>query len=296
MPTARITELLANDTLARLERLRLEMGKRFTNRSQGEHLRGRGGNSIEFADFRNYSPGDDLRFLDWNIFARLRRPYTKLYRMEEEQHLVIVVDQSASMDFEGKDLQARRLAAAFAVMGLRGGERVSIHWTGQGSGVDYFRPARGAGSLRSALAYCEGLIAGGDEPLDRAVARILAHHRGKGIVLLLSDFLNDADFRQAFSRWFNAGLAVNAVQILAPVELDPEVSGDLRFIDCETAEQLDVSGVGDLLDLYHEHRRRFTARLERLAVARAGRFLQVTSAESLETIVFDRMRRAGWLR
>ena len=85
-----------------------------TNRTHGEHLSGKGGTSIEFSDFRDYVAGDDLRHVDWNIFSRLHRPYVKQFRYEEQMCVVILLDASTSMTFDGKFERARQIAAAFA--------------------------------------------------------------------------------------------------------------------------------------------------------------------------------------
>src|SRR6478735_5808724 len=122
--TAKFTDLMDNATLARVERMRLLPLRRQTNRSRGEHLAGKGGTSTEFNDYRDYSAGDDMRYVDWNIFSRLNRPYVKLYRHEEEMHVVVLVDASASMQFGDKFLRARQLAACFAIMGLMNIEKV----------------------------------------------------------------------------------------------------------------------------------------------------------------------------
>src|SRR6186713_1515809 len=119
MPSAQITSLLSNRDLDRLARLRLNASRRFTNRARGEHLAAKGGTSTEFCDFRDYSHGDDVRFVDWNIFARINRPYLKQFHMEEEMHIALLIDASASMAFDGKLAMAQRLAAAFGILGLR---------------------------------------------------------------------------------------------------------------------------------------------------------------------------------
>ncbi|NQT52589.1 DUF58 domain-containing protein, partial [bacterium] len=121
---AQLTSLLDNRMLSRLELLRINARRRFTDKHRGEHLHGRGGTSSEFSDYRNYSPGDDVRFVDWNVFARLHRPYVKLFELEEKMHVAVVVDASGSMLFEGKLARAKQLAAAFGLMGLLGTERV----------------------------------------------------------------------------------------------------------------------------------------------------------------------------
>src|SRR5207302_7882053 len=132
---AQITSLLSNRDLDRLARLRLNATRRFTNRARGEHLAAKGGTSTEFCDYRDYSPGDDVRFVDWNIFARMNRPYLKQYHQEEEMHIALLVDASTSMMFEEKLLLARRSAAAFGVIALRGAEKVSVHALGNAGGA-----------------------------------------------------------------------------------------------------------------------------------------------------------------
>src|SRR4051812_13521148 len=125
MSSAQLTPLLSNRELDRLARMRINARRRFTNRARGEHLAAKGGTSTEFCDYRDYAPGDDVRFVDWNIFARIERPYLKLFHQEEELHVAVVLDASNSMLFEGKFELARQIATAFGVVGLRGSEKVS---------------------------------------------------------------------------------------------------------------------------------------------------------------------------
>src|SRR6478752_6627965 len=131
--TTQITSLLSNRDLDRLARLRLNASRRFTNRARGEHLAAKGGTSTEFCDYRDYAPGDDVRFVDWNIFARIQRPYLKQFHHEEELHVAVLVDASQSMLFEGKLALAQRLAAALGVIGLRGSDKVSACALGAGT-------------------------------------------------------------------------------------------------------------------------------------------------------------------
>lgn len=292
--SAQISPLLGNQTLAKLERLRLKPLRNLTARGRGEHLARKGGSSTDFADYRDYAAGDDLRFVDWNAFARLRRPYLKTFRIEEERHLLILVDASRSMAFEGKMALAKRLAAAFTVCGLFGGERVSVHAPGAGELV--VPPCRGRQALRRALAAVAAIpddCAG--QPFTRAVDVALSRHSGRGYAVILSDFLADEDLRVPLNRLFSAGLELLAVQVLSPAELDPELDGDVRLVDSESGGALDVTGAGDLMALYHDHRARWTAMVDDLCRGRGGRFVQASSREPLETLLFERLRRAGWL-
>ena len=291
------TSLMDNDVLSRVERLRLNPTRRLTNRTHGEHLSGKGGTSTEFSDYRDYVPGDDVRYVDWNIFARLERPYLKQYRHEEEMHVVVLVDASSSMLHDGKFERARQLAAAFGVMGLMNLERVSIyvcHHAGQAPVL--LPPCTGKVSMRRLLAFLESLEGGGHFPIEAAVDEVLKHHRGRGVAVLLSDFLTFGDLQRPLNRLFSAGLEIFAIQILGPSEIDPEITGDMRFVDCETGDSLDISSAGDLLGIYHEHRLGLEEELTTLCRRRSGRFLSVSSRDSLEWILFDQLLRKGWVR
>jgi uncharacterized protein (DUF58 family) len=294
MSSAQITSLLTNQELDRLARLRLNATRRFTNRARGEHLAAKGGTSTEFCDFRDYSPGDDARFVDWNIFARINRPYLKQYHMEEEMHLVLLIDASTSMQFEGKLDLAQRFAAAFGVLGLRGSEKVSAFVAGTGAGQS-LRPTSGRAAARKLFAFLESVEGGGSESIDAAVESLLRQHRGRGVVVVLSDFLTAGDLRRSFNLLFNAGLEVFALQLLAPSELNPEITGDFRLVDSELGGTLDISNAADLLALYQEYRAAHEARIKALCQQRSGRFLSVSAGEPFDRLFFEVLRKKGWV-
>lgn len=294
---SQLTSLLTNKSLSRLERMRLNPIRRLTNRSQGEHLSGKGGTSTEFSDYRNYVVGDDVRFVDWNIFARLNRPYMKLYRYEEEMHVTILVDASSSMQFEDKWKRAQQLAAAFGVMGLLNVERVSVYSCNHvGDEPAFMPPCTGRVSMMRLFEFLESLECGGDFPIDLAVEEVLKRHRGRGVAVLLSDFLTFGDLGRPLNLLYSAGLEVFAIQILGPSEIDPELAGDLRFVDSETGQTLDVSSAGELLGVYQEHRALLERQLEIECRRRSGRFLSISSQDPIESVLFDQLRRRGWVR
>ena len=295
-PRPQMTPLLTNGVLDRLERLRINPVGRRTSRSRGEHLAGKGGTSTEFCDYRDYAPGDDTRFVDWNIFARLHRPYLKQFHKEEERHVVLLIDASASMKFEDKLNLAKPLAAEFGVMGLLSNERVSAYASHQAGGAPgRLPPCRGRANMRTLFQFIENLEGHGDAPLDRAVESLLLHHRGRGVCVIVSDFLTFGDLKRGFNLLSAAGLEPLGIQILSPRELEPDVANDLRLVDSETQETLDVSSGADLFNLYQEYRQRLEDDLALLCQRRSGRFLPVSSATPVESVLFDQMRRRGWL-
>jgi uncharacterized protein (DUF58 family) len=291
------TALLENDVLSRLEKMRLCPRRRLTNRSRGEHHASKGGSSTEFADYRDYVAGDDVRYVDWNIFARLERPYVKLYRHEEEMHVVPIVDASSSMHYDGKFERARQLAAAVGLMGLMNVERVSVYVCNHvGKEPLFLPPCSGRVSRRRLFDFLEKIEGGGDFPIDQAVEAVLRRHRGRGIAFILSDFLTFGDLERPLNMLYSAGLEVFAVQILAPSEINPEITGDIRLVDCESGHTIDVSSAGDLLGIYEEHRAALEEELGILCRQRSGRFLSISSRDPLEWVLFDLFRRKGWVR
>lgn len=297
MEAQQFTSLLSNQQLSRVERMRIIALRRFTNRSRGEHQRGKGGASTDFADYRNYAAGDDVRFVDWNIFSRLHRPYMKLYQLEEEMHVVVLLDASSSMNFEGKFETAKQLAAAFGVMGLFGTERVSLYtFNEQQGGLRTSGRLTGRGNLGKLLRFIESVEIGGDAALDQGIDKLLARHRGRGVVIVLSDFLTFGNLKRSFNSLLTAGLELFAIQILGPTEIDPDVGSDLRLVDCESTSTLDVSASGDLAVLYQEYRLAYQRTLEVLARQRSGRFISVSSGDSFDRVMFDQLRRKGWVR
>jgi uncharacterized protein (DUF58 family) len=294
---ARLTSLFPNDVLDRLERLRINSQRRFTNKSRGEHLSGKGGQSIEFSDYRDYTPGDDVRFVDWNIFARLHRPYLKLYHQEEEMHVAILVDASASMRFEGKLERAKQLGVAFGVMGLLAAEKVSVYaFNSVQEAPGRLPPCTGRASMTKTFRFIEQVEPGGDAPVEMGIEAFLRFHSGRGIAVVLSDFLTFTDLTRAFNLLFSSGLELMAVQILGPTEMDPDVAGDLRFVDSETQTILDVSSANDLVDLYQEYRLSYERRLTELSQQRSGRFLSICSQDPLDWVLFDLLPRTGWVQ
>jgi uncharacterized protein (DUF58 family) len=292
---AQFTSLFSNSVLSRVEKMRIGSSRRFTSKHRGEHLAGREGSSNEFSDYRDYAAGDDIRFVDWNIFSRLQRPYLKLFHQEEEMHVAIIVDASASMQFEGKLLRAKQVAAAFSVMGLMCGEQVSVYAI-NATDTNPIRvpPSRGRPSMRKMITGIEAIESGGDAAVEKGVDQVLKRHNGRGVCLLISDFLTFGDLKRSFNLLFGAGLEIFALQILGPSEIDPGVNGDIRLVDVETDLTLDISSAAQLVAIYQEYREQFEADLHEMVRQRAGRFICTNATTPIEDLLFDTMMRRGW--
>ncbi|MBL8815056.1 MAG: DUF58 domain-containing protein [Planctomyces sp.] len=276
--------------------MRLKPMRRLTNRSRGEHLSGKGGSSTDFADYRDYAAGDDLRYVDWNIFARLHRPYIKQFQHEEELHVVLIIDASTSMLFENKLLRARQLAAAFGIMGLLNVERVSAYAVHQKQGEQWILPpGSGRQKIRPLLTFLEQIGGGGNVPVEKAIETALRFHRGRGIVVILSDFLTLGDLTRPLNLLYSSGLEVWGVQILGDSEINPVMQGDLRLVDSETGETLDITNASELVNIYHDQRLWLQETLDTLCRRRNGRFVSTNSAADLRSVLFDQLCRQGWV-
>ena len=292
-----LTTLFDNAIMNRVERMRLNPARRLTNRSRGEHLAGKGGSSTDFADYRDYAAGDDIRYVDWNIFARLQRPYIKQFLHEEELHVVLLIDASTSMVFDDKLHKACQLAAAFGIMGLLSVERVSVfvgHQLERQPAM--LPPGTGRTRIRQLLSFLEKIEGGGAVPIEESIDTMLKFHRGRGIAVILSDFLTFTDLSRSLNMLFSSGLEIWGLQILGPSELNPDVQGDLRFVDSETGGTLDVTNASELLNIYHAQRAALSDLIDGQCRRRNGRFLSIDSGESLETLLFDRLCRHGWVQ
>ena len=248
--------LLTPELRARLERLALAERRRLRGLWAGRHRSVRLGESLDFADYREYNPGDDFRRIDYNLWARLGVVLIRLFEAEDEMPLQIVVDTSASMDFGSKFETARTMAAVFAFLGLASGERVRLVTVPAPGRPALQGPwARHVGSWPRLEKWLEALEPEGGTDLPAAARLLAAPGAHRGPVVLVSDLLADG-WQSAIDLIGTRGGGV-VLHVLAPEELDPDLTGDLTLRDVETKTEIAVSISGDAADRYRERIRRF---------------------------------------
>jgi uncharacterized protein (DUF58 family) len=231
--------------LRRLESLALTIRRTSAGRSHGMRRSRRIGAGLEFADHRDYVPGDDLRYLDWNLYGRLERRALRLYEEDEDLAIDVLVDASASMRLgqPAKLELALQIGAALAYVGLSNLDRVAVAALGDAGAST--APARGKGRILPILRALDGVRADGRTPFSEAVRGFLAGRRGRrrGLVALVSDFYDANGARAALELVRRHRLEAIAVQISAPDEIAPALRGDVQLLDVETgaARELTVS-------------------------------------------------------
>jgi uncharacterized protein (DUF58 family) len=292
--------LFDEPTLRKLNQLTLVASRVRSGALKGERRSSRRGSSVEFADYRNYAPGDDLRRLDWNIYARLERPFIKLLEEEEDLAVHILVDGSQSMNWgegeENKFNYALRLAAGLGAITLASGDVLSIGLLQSGKVATEFGPARGQGSLTRLFRFLENLEPGGETDLNRSMRDYSIIPRRAGLVILISDLFAadgyEAGLRQLMGRGHEAAL----IHVLAPDELDPPLAGDIQLIDIETNHEQDVSLDGGLRELYRTRARAWIQSTQTDCRRHGIRYLNATTSQPWDQILLLEMRRAGFVK
>jgi uncharacterized protein (DUF58 family) len=278
--------------LRQLERLLLLMRSPVRGGLKGGRRSVKRGQSVEFADYRDYALGDDLRQLDRNVYARLERLFVKLFVEEEDVTVTLLVDASASMasGHPEKLLFAKRAAAALGYIGLASEDRVAVSAL-VGRTARRRAALRGSGRVFRLLADLSA-IEPVDGPTDLVVAarHAAAQLHGRGVVVLLSDLL-DPDADKVIRELAATGSELIVLHILSPDELDPPLEGDLRLVDAETGDQVDITADLATIDAYKARLAAWKAGFADLAAKRRASYVDLASDVNLADLMFAELRR-----
>lgn len=288
------------NTLRKLNRLTLVAHQVRAGKIKGERRSTKRGSSIEFADYRNYSPGDDLRRLDWNIYGRLDRPFIKLLEEEEDLAVHILVDASRSMDWgEGDQHKFRyavRLAGAFGAIALGAGDRLAVSSFHADKLAAGFGPARGQMGLMRYLSFLEGLKPSGTTDLNGALRSYAMQTHRPGLAFLISDLFSPSGYTDGLTQLQSRGYEVILIHLLAPDEIHPPQAGDLHLIDIETGQRREISMNGSLRDLYHRRLLAWQENIRLFCAKRNIRFLHFSTALPWDRVVLFEMRKAALVK
>ncbi len=283
--------VLAAAEVTRLERLQLSTSRRLVGHLSGEHRSPRNGGSLEFAGHRPYTAGDDLRRVDWAALARLDTPLVRLFDAEEDLDVRLLVDTSASMGHGAKLRQAVRVAAAAGVVTLAGRDAAWLHTTGG----DAPRRFNGSPGLPALLGALSALAAAGPTGLAAAALDLAARPGPPGVTILASDLL-DPDWEVAVRRLAARGGEAVVAHVLAEVDLDPDLSGDLDLVDAETGRAVPVSLTASARRAYQERAAAWLAAVAAACRSAGVGHLLVPAEADLLPLLLGAWRRAGTLR
>jgi len=305
--------LLTPELLRRLEQFQLLAARRAKSTSKGERRSKARGQSVEFADHRNYVPGDDFRYLDWNLYGRLDRLFLKLYEEERELPVRIFLDASESMTFgEPRKFDfARQIAAAIGYVAICGFDRVTVVPFPGAAGrmknsESVNSPAgdrqtavtaalRSVRGKKSSLQYFRNLgelTPGGAANLNDALRRGALEARQAGVAVVLSDFLDPAGYEAGLTALVSRGFQVDIVQILAPEEIAPTTFGDLRLVDAESGDEREVTFGKFRLKHYQQTVQNFCGRLHEYCQSRGMNHFMAASNTDLSDLLLKQLRQA----
>lgn len=285
--------LLTPEFLRRLERLRLVSRRVFAGRTWGERRSKKRGASVEFADFRNYTHGDDLRHLDWNAFGRLDKLFLKLFVEEEDLSVYVLIDASKSMTFgrPPKFDYARRAAGALGYLALCNADRVTL-WSYTDRLLDVFGPARGRFRALAGLQWLGSLQADGATSSGAALREFAVRTKQQGLVIVVSDFL-DSDHIEGMRILVGRHFEVVALHILDEEELRPTLTGDLKLIDSETGTEREITVTQGLLRAYQRSLKEFCDTIDAACNRYGVHLIRTSTADPFEDLILKYLRKRG---
>lgn len=279
--------------LKKLERLALVVKRPVSGQMKGEKRSVKRGTSIEFADYREYTPGDDLRYVDWNTAARLDKLFLKLFVEEEDLYLALLVDSSKSMDFgtPKKIHYATRLAAAIGYIALSNYDRVSVQPYADTLGAP-LPTQRGRTGVTPFFTYLRQMRAEGQTAFSTTLRRYASASKHKGVAVVCSDFF-DTQWQEGVKALLARGFQVALLQILDSGEIMPQLAGDLRIIDSESGESKEMSVSPPLLARYQQAFDAFCGELEGFSHRYGVDYLRTSTEVPVEEMVLKVMRQSG---
>lgn len=284
-------------TINRLKRLQIVAQQIKAGTIRGDRRSPRHGQSIEFADYRNYVPGDDLRQLDWNIYARHNHPFIKLREGEEDLAVYLLVDGSKSMEWgmddENKFTYACRLAAGFSVISLFTGDQLWLDVLGTGFQLG---PMRGQGNMLRVLDALDQVNPQGEVNLSKTGMQFNGSRKRPGLVILISDLLFTDGYKDGLKSIQGHGHEIILLQTLCQEELSPSLDGELQLVDVETEATQEVNIDRGMHKIYNQRLKTWQAEIRDFCNQRQIRYFNVDTSLAWDQFLMYEMRVAGVVR
>ncbi len=280
--------------LRTLEVLEIVARRVVSGDERAERRAPRKGASVEFADYRRYAAGDEVRYIDWNVYARHGSLFVKEFSAEENVHVSILLDASGSMNFGGKFAASRELAAALGYIGLVHYDSVSLYaFDREVRTVRRF--LRGRARVFEMLESLEGLSAGGVTDMRAAFRAALPRLKGRSLALVLTDFYDLAGYAEAVRSLLAQRIEVRLIHVASRDELAPGFRGRFRLVDLETGREREVTVAPGLVEEYRRRFAGFCAEIEEFARAHEAAYARVMADDPLERRAMEVVRAGGIL-
>jgi uncharacterized protein (DUF58 family) len=291
------TKLFDDEFLKKLEYLYIVSKKIFSGRMRAERRTKKTGSGIEFADHRDYTLGDDFRYIDWNIYGRMERLLLRLFEEEEDLSIYMLVDCSKSMLIGNpqKIQYAMKVAAALCYVGLANLDRVSIVPFG-GDLMDRMEPTRGKGRIFKVFEFLSQVEPGGLTNVGPCLTKFVHQNKRRGLAVVISDFYDPTGYEEGLNVLRYNKYEPFVIQIYDQKEVNPPLHGDLSLVDCETGEVKEVTISRSLLEAYKKEHEKYCKELESFCTGRALPFFRTTTNVPFDELVLRIFRAGGFLK
>src|SRR5690349_13399349 len=290
-------DLFDDEFQRKLDYLAMVSRRVFSGAMRAERRTKKVGSGVEFADHRDYAPGDDFRYLDWHAYQRFDRLLIRLYEEEEDLSIYFIVDTSSSMAFgDGEKLrQAKRLCAALAYVGLANLDRIAIVTaTDEISGR--MPTTRGKARIFRIFRFLRGVQAEGETDLGEAMKTFVAQHKRRGLAVLLSDLYDPAGFERGINVLRYNKFEPFVLHIVDTHDARPELKGDVRVYDCETGEEREVTVTAKVLERYGQAYEEYLDEIQRFCTSKQVAYFRADVNTPFDELILRVFRRGGFLR
>ena len=289
--------MLSPEFLTKLDQLRIHCQKPFCGRFRGDRRSLNRGTGVEFADYRLYQHGDDLRYLDWNIYARFEKLFIKLFQADEELPVSILIDTSQSMQFgEPTKLHyAKQLAAALGYISLANSDRVALYTLAERltTALPSTYGKSQFGRIQRALTPIE---ASGTTNLTECLTQLATHQPQAGVVIVLSDFLDSAGYTEGINALLGRGFALTLIHIQCQEEIEPPPTGEWRLEDTETGETKEITINEETITHYQNRQKEFCEHLQSYCTKQGIGYIRIHTNVDYESVIGQDMQRAGFIQ
>lgn len=290
-------DLFDEEFQRKLEYLAMVSRRVFNGVMKAERRTKKTGSGVEFADHRNYTPGDDFRYLDWHAYQRFDKLLVRLFEEEEDLSIYFIIDNSWSMGFndELKLRYAKKLCAALAYVGLANLDRVAI--VAANAEINgRMEPTRSKQRIFRVFRFLERVRPDGETNLESALKTFVAQHKRRGLAVVISDLYDPAGFEKGINVLRYNKFEPFVLHVVSPTDRNPTLKGDLVLYDCETGHEREVTVTKRILDKYAESYDKYLRRVERFCVTRQVSYFRADVNVPFDELILRVFRRGGFLR
>ena len=285
-------ELIDAELMKKIEQLRIASKKLFPGAMKGKRRSTKRGSSVEFADYRDYQLGDDFRFVDWNIYARLNRLFLKTFMEEENAYIHILLDLSLSMNFgtPSKLEYGKQIAAVLAYIGLIDLDMVTMAVFSEDI-IGQIRHKRGKEQIFTFLDFLENVKPLQKTSMSQSFKKYAFTSGHPGVVIIISDFLiAQSDYEEALKTFIYKNYDVNVIHVLSQEEINPSLFGELKLQDAETGEVKEVTITDSALGKYKARLEEFCQKLDGFCAKNNVNYVRISTDLPLDELILKTLR------